>query len=183
MVLKKIPVIVGDSILIRPHRFDDAIIVQELLQDKYIQQNTINLESGFSKKEIESWILQLDEDFINGQRIVFCIEDKISKKMIGCIGLGLNYRFDSGDVFFWIGANFRKQGNCSEALAIVLNFAFTSLKLNRIEAQCFEFNDGSKNILLKNGFQFEGVKRDAVKKNGNYENLCQFSILGKEFSR
>jgi ribosomal-protein-alanine N-acetyltransferase len=42
-------------------------------------------------------------------------------------------------------------------------------------------NEGSKVVLLRNNFQFEGVLREYEFEHGKYIDLEMYSILGKDF--
>jgi RimJ/RimL family protein N-acetyltransferase len=43
-----------------------------------------------------------------------------------------------------------------------------TLKLKRISSRVFPFNEASRRVLEKNGFEFEGELRKDIKKNGRY---------------
>ncbi len=58
---------------------------------------------------------------------------------------------------YWIGEPFARQGYMSEAVEAMVNHAFGSLDLSRIEAACLPKNAASRGLLEKCGFKYEGV--------------------------
>ena len=55
-------------------------------------------------------------------------------------------------------------------------FAFCAKSYIRITGRVYEPNKASRRVLEKNGFELEGLLKQAVDKNGNIYNLC---IYGK----
>jgi len=60
-------------------------------------------------------------------------------------------------VGYWLGEEYRGNGYASEALNKILDFGFNKLNLQRIHAHVFEENIASEKLLLKCGFEFEGL--------------------------
>lgn len=81
---------------------------------------------------------------------------------------------------YWIGAPHLRQGYMFEALNLCLDFCFTSLELNRVEAACLPENEASKKLLQKSGFQSEGVARDYLCINGQWRDHETFALLRRD---
>jgi ribosomal-protein-alanine N-acetyltransferase len=73
------------------------------------------------------------------------------------------------------------KGLMSEALATVLEYGFTAMKLHRIEAMAAPYNKGSIRLLEKNGFRLEGVLREHYQVNGKNEDSNIYSLLRREY--
>lgn len=78
---------------------------------------------------------------------------------------------------YWIGENFARQGYMSEALPLVLEFAFEQLGLHRIEAACLPSNTPSRALLRRTGFVEEGLARRYLRIRGTWEDHLLFAIL------
>lgn len=65
-------------------------------------------------------------------------------------------------------------------IKILINYGFTELNYNRIEAMVDIRNIGSKKVLLKNQFQLEGTLRDYEFEYNNYVDLEIYSILKRD---
>ena len=81
--------------------------------------------------------------------------------MIGkCILFQFNQANHRAEIGFILNHNYWRQGLMHQALEAVIDFAFTTLKLHRIEADVDPENAGSLGVLEKLGFQREGLFRD-----------------------
>jgi [ribosomal protein S5]-alanine N-acetyltransferase len=74
------------------------------------------------------------------------------------------------------------KGIMPEALTAVLEFGYTRMGLNRIEADTSIYNVNSQQVLRKLGFQQEGHQREQYYENGAYHDLLLFSLLKREFA-
>ena len=80
-----------------------------------------------------------------------------------------------GDKKLW------RMGFATEAKLQLLEFGFQERGLHRISCQILESNTASRRLYLKCGYKEEGLLRDAVFKDGRYQNLVIMSILRQEF--
>ena len=71
----------------------------------------------------------------------------------------------------------------TEAVKLVLKFAFEKLKLHRIYANLFEENVASRRVLEKAGFKLEGIMRECRYKYNRWHNELKFGILKKEYEK
>ena len=74
-------------------------------------------------------------------------------------------------------------GYGSEAIKLLLEFAFNQLNLNRIEIRVFSFNEQGIRCYKKCGFIEEGCLRQAVYIDGEYHDIIILSVLREEFDR
>lgn len=75
------------------------------------------------------------------------------------------------------------KGVGTQGLALVLEFAFKHLNLNRVSAEVMPRNNPSIRILEKSGFQHEGCSRESVLIKGVWEDHLQYSILKREWEQ
>ncbi|AGT08031.1 GNAT family N-acetyltransferase [Paracoccus aminophilus] len=83
----------------------------------------------------------------------------------------------SGTIGYWIGQPFARHGYMREAIAALVNFAFTELDLSRIEAACLPENAASRGVLEKAGFKYEGVAQSYLQISGRWRNHVLYSNL------
>ena len=86
----------------------------------------------------------------------------------------------SASLGYWIGAPYAGRGNMQEAVRMIVEFAFGTLKLHRIEAACMIANTASQRVLEKNRFEREGLARRYLKINGRWEDHYTYSLLEPE---
>ena len=77
----------------------------------------------------------------------------------------------------------RRKGLGSEALQMLLRYAFEELNLYRFTTHTFEYNDGAQNFLTKHGFQLEVRRREAIYRDGRYWDALSYGILAEEWAR
>jgi len=80
-----------------------------------------------------------------------------------------------GDKSVW------NQGYGTEVMALLLHHGFRTLNLNRIYLQVFAENKRAIRTYEKVGFVFEGRKRQAIYKNGEYSDILFMSVLREEW--
>lgn len=86
----------------------------------------------------------------------------------------------SGSVGYWIGAPYAHRGYMTEALVLLIEYAFEEMGLHRIEAACLPSNIPSQNLLKKVGFQPEGLARKYLRINGLWEDHLLFALLRED---
>ena len=72
-------------------------------------------------------------------------------------------------------------GYATEAIFLLYSFAFMERNLHRITWEVLETNTKSQKVVEKMGGKKEGLFRDAVYKNGRYQNAYLYSTLKSEF--
>jgi ribosomal-protein-alanine N-acetyltransferase len=78
---------------------------------------------------------------------------------------------------YWIGAPYAGRGLMTDAVRATLQFAFGTLRLNRLEAACLPTNAASQRVLEKVGFTREGRARRYLKINGQWQDHDLFALL------
>ena len=89
---------------------------------------------------------------------------------------------ESMQLSFWLGREYWNNGYATEAALAMLPFGFDNLNLHRIYARHFTTNFAAGRVLEKILMTYEGTLREAVKKNGNFENVACYSILSSEYN-
>jgi len=113
---------------------------------------------------------------------VFMIQNK-EELAIGTVGLyQIDWRSKNAEWGFYIGElDYRMGGYAAEAEYRILEYAFEYLNLHRIWCRTYSFNKKVLSLHERFSFKTEGVLRDAIYHNGNYEDIVIMSILKNEF--
>jgi len=94
----------------------------------------------------------------------FVIELKSEKRLVGIISLTDVNRFDERAGFgYWLGERYWRQRIMTEAFERLINFAFNTLKLRRLDVEAYPENKASNDLIKKMGFRYEGRRRKFVK--------------------
>ena len=108
----------------------------------------------------------------------WAIELKEQQGLIGTIGFNLlsipNKRVEVG---YELHPDFWGKGLVGEALAAVVAFGFDQLQLNRIGATVFVENTASQQVLIKQGFEREGLLRQYIVQSGNAHDVYIYAKI------
>lgn len=80
-----------------------------------------------------------------------------------------------------VGAAYQREGYATEALQLVLSFAFRKLRLHRVEASIQPRNKPSRALAKRAGFKCEGLSRRLVKIGGRWRDHERWAILAEEW--
>lgn len=79
--------------------------------------------------------------------------------------------------------NYWGKGLGTDVLKTVLKYCFIKLKLNRVELGVFKFNPRAIKCYEKCGFKQEGIKKQAVRKNGKFIDEIIMGIIKSEYKK
>lgn len=128
-------------------------------------------------------VRQYNDDWTEGGAYHFLVRRAADDALLGGINI-TNVRRGialQGTLGYWVGAAFARQGYMTEAMLAMLSFAFTDLKLHRVEAACLPDNAASRALLLKCGFQEEGRARQYLRINGRWQDHVTYAILREDW--
>lgn len=103
-------------------------------------------------------------------------------KAIGSIGIFIQddiYK-KSAELGYWLSEEYWGKGIMTEAIKQICREAFDKFDIIRIFAEPFAYNTGSRRVLEKAGFTYEGTMRNGVFKNGKIHSYCMYSLLREE---
>jgi [ribosomal protein S5]-alanine N-acetyltransferase len=120
-----------------------------------------------------------DDDIARDEAYSFLIFDSVSDELLGGITLGGVRRgvSQSGTLGYWMGAPNAGKGRMTRAVAATVEFAFSRLRLHRIEAACIPENAPSIALLQRNGFRREGYARGFLRINGAWRDHVLFGLV------
>ena len=123
-----------------------------------------------------------DEDISRDEAYAFLIFDQTSDQLMGGITLGGVRRgvSQTGTLGYWMGAPHAGKGRMTRAVSAVVDFAFSKLRLHRVEAACIPDNGPSIAVLERNGFQREGYARGYLKIDGAWRDHVLFGLLDSD---
>jgi RimJ/RimL family protein N-acetyltransferase len=113
----------------------------------------------------------------------FAIHVKEEDEPVGVISLmNISDANESAELSIIVGhPDDRHQGYGTEAIELLLGYAFEELGLNRVGLSAFEFNDEAIAAYEKLGFAVEGRYRRAIKRNSRFYDAILMSIIKSEW--
>ena len=138
----------------------------------------------YNREQLLEWYLQTKEDEAMGKSIPFLIQDSQTLEIMGSTRILdldiVNRKAEIG--WTWISPKYFGTKINTEAKLLLLNYAFTVLRLNRIQFRADERNMRSRRAILKLGATFEAVLRNfKQRRDGSVGNAFLFSILSSEW--
>ncbi|WP_394218740.1 GNAT family N-acetyltransferase [Halobacillus trueperi] len=112
----------------------------------------------------------------------FGIFQKGTDQLIGTVHLFQVMRgsLQSAFIGYFLDQDYNGRGYTTEAVRLLVAYAFDYLQLHRIEAGVMPQNKASIRVLEKAGFHKEGVAKKNVKINGKWEDHQVLAIINPE---
>lgn len=131
----------------------------------------------YSAKDADDWINLTQSET---RPCNFAIES--NGAFVGGIGLVPLEDMHSGtaEIGYWLGEPYWGKGIASQAVELLLPYAFGELLFVRLQAMVFAENHASMRILEKCGFVCEGVLRRHIRKNGIISDAAIYAKLRSE---
>ena len=174
-----IPTLRTSQLLLRPFVLEDAAVVQRLAGAYEVASSTLNMPHPYEDGMAESWIGAHEDAWEAKDSIVLAMASE-DEGVVGAISLHLNDKHRRGELGYWVGLPFWNRGYATEASSAVIDFGLDVLELNRIQAQHFVGNPASGRVMQKVGMEYEGTRRQHVRRLGRFEDLAVYSILSSD---
>lgn len=170
----------GKKVTLRPIEESDLELLQAITNEPEVEQTIVGWSYPVSMKDQKQWF----QAFRNSDAFVRYIIETEEDGPIGLTGLrNINWKdgtADGGGIRI-LRESMRGKGIATDAYMTILRYAFYELRLNRISESALASNLASKKFMLKCGFKEEGIMREAVYKNGKYQDKVVFGCLRKDF--
>lgn len=133
-----------------------------------------------SQEQHHAWFHTLQE---RGDSYIFGIRLVASDKLIGSCQLhSVQLVHHSAELQIRIGdQQERSKGYGTEAVRLLLKFAFCDLNLHRVALQVFHNNLSAIRVYKKVGFVQEGVLRQAAYIDGEYVDIIMMGMLDEDY--
>ncbi|WP_299949151.1 GNAT family N-acetyltransferase [uncultured Ruegeria sp.] len=116
------------------------------------------------------------------ERCWFVIESD-DRETVGVVGLESISPFNRDAVIpVFVEKSLRRQGVAVRAVALMLDFAFQQLGLNRITSYYRSDNLGSRDLISRLGCQVEGTLRQAWFADGQFHDMVVVGILQQDWA-
>lgn len=138
----------------------------------------MNIYSLTDESQAIEIIEMLDGLYQEDKAIRYSIIQSESNQIIGSCGYNsLDFENLKAEIGYDLGKEYWGNGFASEAIPALLDYAFNTLNLNRIEAKVEPENSNSIRLLEKLHFQFEGTLRKSEKSKDTFIDLNMYSKL------
>jgi ribosomal-protein-alanine N-acetyltransferase len=135
-------------------------------------------------EQAEKLILHMRQGFRDRRSIRWGITRKEDNWLLGTCGYNSWNRYArKTGVGYELAQPYWRQGVMTEVLTAVLTFGYQRMNLNRVEALVMPGNVGSEKVLVKLGFQCEGLLRQYAYFKDSFCDLQMFALLRQDWSK
>jgi RimJ/RimL family protein N-acetyltransferase len=175
-----LPVLGGRQVVLRELRLSDAASLFAMLTteevSRFISPPPTTIE-GFER--FIAWTLR---ERSAGEYACFAVTLRGHDSAIGIFQVRqLEAEFQTAEWGFAIGSPFWGTGVFQESASLVLQFAFDTLGVHRLEARAAVQNGRGNGALRKMGAVREGVLRQSFLRNGQHHDQALWSILAEDW--
>ncbi|HET6694097.1 MAG TPA: GNAT family protein [Pedococcus sp.] len=181
------PTLTGERVVLRPFHEADLPALATAIADPEVGRLTGSVHTseeagqGHDEARLREWYLtRNDQD----DRLDLAIVDRRSGE---CVGEAVLNEWEpenaSCNFRILIGPGGRGRGLGTEATRLILGHAFESLGLHRVGLEVYAFNPRGRRAYGKVGFVEEGVRRDALRFDGEFVDSVLMSVLAPEWDQ
>lgn len=171
----------GEFVELRRHRRDNYPLYQEWYGDPEVWRLTSWMSGPMEPAAVTRLF---DEREMSPSDDSFAIHRRGEPKPLGILSLmNINEANASADLSVIVGSEeARRQGYGTEAIALLLDYAFGRLGLRRVGLSVFEFNEAAISTYERLGFRKQGRLRQAVNRNAVLYDALLMSLLKSEWN-
>lgn len=175
------PTLTGELVLLRPVGSADVPGLIEMLQDPESMRLT-GSHATFDAGIAENWYAtRADHD----DRLDLAVVERASGEYVGEVvvnELDTDNR-SCGFRICLIGPRAFGRGYGSEATRLILEHAFETVGVNRVELEVYAFNPRARRVYEKVGFVHEGTRRQALLWDGEWVDAHVMAMLADDWER
>lgn len=176
----------GERVTLRPHADGDEEHVLRAHNEPELRDGLLHdrprtgdgLESFYddvASDDDVALLVCVDDD---GQQSDLATDEAV--EVVGQVAL-FGMADDHGTVAYWILPEHQGEGYATEAMTLLLDYAFDTLGLHHVVAGVVDYNDASQALLEGLGFTLEGTRREHRFRRGRYCDLLQYGVLESEW--
>lgn len=178
-----IPVLENARVQLRPFREADISALQEIAMDPEIWRYMVNRISN--PQELAAWVDTVQTGYAHNMRYTFMVIDKETGKLAGSSSYGNisvpDKRLEIG--WTWLAQGFWGSGLNRHCKFLMLQYAFETLQMERVELKADALNLRSRRAMLKIGAIEEGILRShTLMHDGRRRDTVYYSILRTEWA-
>lgn len=174
------PVLTTERLILRAVRRDDADALFAVFSDP-VAMEFYGSPAHTSLDDTHAWIDRVETRYASQEALRWAVTLKGGDDtLIGSCSL---HRFGPGraETGYDLNRAYWGQGIMTEAMRAVLTYVFDVLELHRVEAVIDINNAGSKALLSKLGFTYEGNLRERYPEGDGYADEHYFGLLRREW--
>ena len=157
---------------------DEKIFMAHIRRSRDLHRSWVQVPT--SVKAFQRYVQEMNT--VDDQAYVASRTD--TREMVGVVELQDIFRgdFQNAYLIYYGFAGQLQQGFMKAAVQQVINKAFGSMKLHRLEANIQSNNTASVALIKACGFKKEGVSRQFLRKNGEWRDHERWALLNEQYA-
>lgn len=178
-----LPVLETEDLVLRRPRLGDARDMYAYASDPEVARYVL-WEPHTSVSDTRAFIRELRRRIRSGYPSSWAITRRSDGRVIGTIGfMWYSAENSSAELGYSLSRECWNHGYATQALRAVVDAAFRSLPVNRLEAQHDVRNPASGRVMEKCGLRQEGVLRSRIRNKGEYVDVALWAILRSDWEQ
>lgn len=171
--------LVGERIIVRPHRLDDDQPMWEALEESRDELRPWLPFADQTREQNRDYLSRTVAGWHTREVMGMAIEDRDTRRFLGNIGLMVRgWNIGSFEIGYWLRTSAAGHGYMSEAVRLVTDFAFDHLNANRVMIRCDAENARSAAVPTGLGFTLEGrLRQEFATPDGHIADTFVFSMI------
>jgi diamine N-acetyltransferase len=139
-----------------------------------------NTLTPFSRQVLEEYILNASQDIYSAKQLRLMIVQNKTNAAIGCIDL---FEFDPANMRAGVGVlisdEHRDKGYATEALKMLIDYAFNTLHFHQLYCNITTDNVSSMKLFKKAGFEIIGLKKEWIRSKNSWMAEYLLQLINK----
>lgn len=181
-VIGRVEMIIGNNIILRAYeKEDESTKIQKMINNPEVLFNLRpDLPMPFSYTD--------QVKFIDGQSSFnkdfnFAIANKNNEYMGGCGLMNISWVASIATVGIWLGVEHLNKGYGTEALDLLVKYAFEQLNIRKVKLTVFGFNKRGIRCYEKVGFKVEAVLKDEIYRHNQYWDKIIMTFFKEDYEK
>ena len=169
--------LIGKHIRLRALEIEDLIFLHTIENNESFWEVS-HTQTPFSRYILKQYLENVHLDIYETKQLRLVIEEISDKKQVGMIDLfDFNPQHKRAGVGILIHPYFQNRGFASEALSLLIDYAFSYLNLYQLYANITSDNKKSITLFNKHNFTEVGIKKDWILSRGKYKDEVLFQLI------
>ena len=176
------PIVRGDGVFLRPAAmsdFEDWAKLREASRSFLTPWEPTWPVDDLTRSAFRRRVKRHGDEIERDESYALLLFRDADEQLLGGLTLGQVRRgvAQAATVGYWMGETYAGRGYMSRGLRAAIGFAFSTLRLHRLEAACLPTNDRSVRLLESVGFRREGLARSYLCIDGRWRDHLLFALL------
>ncbi|MFP5077420.1 GNAT family N-acetyltransferase [Rhizobium sp. YIM 134829] len=148
------PILLSSRLVLRAPHIDDVDALAHLANNANVATMVSRMPHPYTAADAAAFVRRTAEGTIG--KCVYAITKAETGAFLGCCGVEAEQDAGAVELGFWLGEPHWNKGYATEAAQTLIDMAFRTREIERIDARCRVVNAASRRVLQKCGFQLRG---------------------------